>query len=852
MGGRLVGKGGVALRGGRLIEGSDTTESAYAGTIVIWVSLIRSGLPASSSGPGQGSWTTPAQQPVVSTPSAMMTPGALLAVLQQDAPTEAGTDLAAADLLSGGTGQPGLGLDLFVPTKTKELIWHDHYVDFATLLPTHKHDGGDLQLRQADGSVFLTPARKTQPLTVTQWVSAFSTFMSIYVTKHPQATVPLLKYMQIVRGIAQRGGDFRKYDQVFRQLRQSSPMPWNVVHAELYLQVALPSVPSQPFRSNPPTPSQTSYPGRSQSVPRGFCFKYHSGRQCSGCAWKHSCFTCGGAHTQQECRRPSRGGSGALGGSPNPAHLPSKPNGPGLLPTPVKPKKLVLWLEGHPLAQKVLSYFTVGCSLKASMTEPPPLPRNHKSARRNAQLVSAKIDKELAAGRLAGPFQLPPFSRFVVSPLGLVPKKDGDQRLIHDLSFPRGNSVNSTIDHADATVCYASLDEAIQSILSLGTSAFLAKTDIASAFRIIPVSPDDYYLLGMEWQGHLYFDRCLPMGCASSCRIFSEFSSAIKWAAKTRLGIPHMVCVLDDFLLLASSRQVCQQNLDKFLGMCREVGIPMAEEKTFPPAQTMSFLGIELDVVKMEARLPADKLIKCEALVAAALRASRFSLRELQSLIGSLNFACRVVSPGRAFLRRLINLTIGKTSPYYRIRLTSEAKADLMAWSLFLQSFNGTCFFHQSPWQHSDSFHFYSDASKQGFGAVFGSHWLYGQFPQNWQSYDIWILELYALVVAFVTWQSHLSNQKLTFHCDNLNIVQVLNSCSSPNPIVMVLVRFLVVSAMRANCKFRAVHVPGARNKLSDYLSRFQVGKFIEAFPAADRDPTPVPTPFLPSNFKLG
>ena len=129
--------------------------------------------------PGQGSWTTPAQQPVVSTPSAMMTPGALLAVLQQDAPTEAGTDLAAADLLSGGTGQPGLGLDLFVPTKTKELIWHDHYVDFATLLPTHKHDGGDLQLRQADGSVFLTPARKTQPLTVTQWVSAFSTFMYI-------------------------------------------------------------------------------------------------------------------------------------------------------------------------------------------------------------------------------------------------------------------------------------------------------------------------------------------------------------------------------------------------------------------------------------------------------------------------------------------------------------------------------------------------------------------------------------------------------------------------------------------------------------------------------------------------
>ena len=103
------------------------------------------------------------------------------------------------------------------------------------------------------------------------------------------------------------------------------------------------------------------------------------------------------------------------------------------LPTPVRPDKLALWLEGHPLAQKVLSYFTVGCSLKACMTEPPPHPRNHKSARQNAQLVSAKIDKELAAGHLTGPFHLPPFSKFVVSPLGLVPKKDGGQRLIHDL-----------------------------------------------------------------------------------------------------------------------------------------------------------------------------------------------------------------------------------------------------------------------------------------------------------------------------------------------------------------------------------------------------------------------------------
>ena len=65
------------------------------------------------------------------------------------------------------------------------------------------------------------------------------------------------------------------------------------------------------------------------------------------------------------------------------------------------------------------------------------------SAQQNPEIVSAKISKELAAGRLAGPFDSPPLPNFRVSPLGVVPKKaPGEYRLIHHLSFPRGASVN--------------------------------------------------------------------------------------------------------------------------------------------------------------------------------------------------------------------------------------------------------------------------------------------------------------------------------------------------------------------------------------------------------------------------
>lgn len=70
----------------------------------------------------------------------------------------------------------------------------------------------------------------------------------------------------------------------------------------------------------------------------------------------------------------------------------------------------------------------------------------------------------------------------------------------------------------------------------------------------------------------------------------------------------------------------------------------------------------------MMSPLPPDKLEKCRTLVHVYQfsRCKKVTLQELQSLIGVLNFACLVVVPGRAFLRRLIDLTIGVKKPYYR------------------------------------------------------------------------------------------------------------------------------------------------------------------------------------------
>ena len=75
-----------------------------------------------------------------------------------------------------------------------------------------------------------------------------------------------------------------------------------------------------------------------------------------------------------------------------------------------------------------------------------------------------------------------------------------------DLSHPAGASVNDGIEPELCSLKYTSVDEAVELVLSSGSRAVMA---IESAYRIIPVHPDDRPLLGMKWRGHIYIDTAL-------------------------------------------------------------------------------------------------------------------------------------------------------------------------------------------------------------------------------------------------------------------------------------------------------------------------------------------------------
>ena len=524
------------------------------------------------------------------------------------------------------------------------------------------------------------------------------------------------------------------------------------------------------------------------------------------------------------------------------------------MPTPVKISNLLLFLSGYDnsIMQYLANGFMRGFPLHYEGTRFSCQSNNLLCAIQNPTAVDAKLAKELDAHRLAGPFSSPPFPVFRVSPLALVPKKvEGEFRLIHHLSFPKGSSLNDGISTDHTSVSYATVEDAIRRMKTVGPGCFLAKTDIKNAFRIIPIRPQDYNLLGIRWRGLYYYGQCMPMGCSSSCKTFETFSTAIEWIAQNKLHITHILHLLDDFLIISPREELCGKQLDLCLMLCSYLGIPMAPEKTVGPSQIISFAGIELDSILMEARLPQEKLDKCQTLISAFLTCRKVSLQEIQSLAGLLNFACSVVVPGRAFLRRLIDLTIGVRRPHFQIRLSREVKADLNVWQKFLLGFNGRSFFLSDGWHDSHQLQLYTDASGTlGFGAVFRKNWCYGEWPDSWRLRNIAFLEFYPIVLSLHLWGHEMKNRRVLFFTDNEALVHVINKQSCRDKDLMFFVRELVLVCLRHNVHFKAKHIPGLHNTLADSLSRLQLQTFRQLAPAHMHPfPTEIPQHLQPLNW---
>lgn len=153
----------------------------------------------------------------------------------------------------------------------------------------------------------------------------------------------------------------------------------------------------------------------------------------------------------------------------------------------------------------------------------------------------------------------------------------------------------------------------------------------------------------------------------------------------------------------------------------------------------------------MQAWLPADKLEHLKDLVMSISQKCSACLKLWQSLLGHLSFVCRVMSPGRPFLRHMFNILRGHTNPDHFIRIPSHVHSDCQLWKKFFIQFNGVSILAPLAPLDSARTQFYSDASVWGCTAVFGARWFQLQWSISWSQKHINVQEIIPLFLALTT-----------------------------------------------------------------------------------------------------
>ena len=332
-----------------------------------------------------------------------------------------------------------------------------------------------------------------------------------------------------------------------------------------------------------------------------------------------------------------------------------------------------------------------------------------------------KVMKEVRCGRYAGPFKEIPYTEaYMQSPIGLVPKAGGQTRLIFHLSYNFGKesqedlkSLNYHTPDEFCKVKYRDMDYAVKTCLKTlerrrssragkesgeePITLFFAKSDLRSAFRILPILPSQRCYLLMkarhpQTKEYMFFvEKNLPFGASVSCAKFQLFSDSLQFLVEKMAGSSFSVTnYLDDYLFIHYSAEGCNYLVRQFLELCSLINCPVAMDKTEWATPRIVFLGILMDGRKHMLVVPEEKKIKALHWLKWVRDHSKITIKMVQKLTGTLNFLGKAIVPGRTFTRSLYSKLKIKDSQgnplkqYHHVAMGAEFKSDCQMWEFFL------------------------------------------------------------------------------------------------------------------------------------------------------------------------
>lgn len=325
---------------------------------------------------------------------------------------------------------------------------------------------------------------------------------------------------------------------------------------------------------------------------------------------------------------------------------------------------------------------------------------------------------------------------------------------------------------------FPKIDDFVSLIKAKGPGCLMFKLDLRRAYRHISICPSSYNLVGFKWKGHIFFDTVLAMGLRSSAHICQRVTNAF---AFMMFKFGFCVCnYLDDFCGVEKKESA------KFaFTLLRELfiksGIEEALDKACPPSEIMVLLGILFNSRSMTMEVTKERLEEIRMLVNAWLDKDSASLKDIQSLLGKLNFVGACIRSSRVFVNRILNrLRECYVCRSGSFQIPDEVKKDLVWWQKFLPIFNGKALIDYGEWLNVDSV-FSSDSCLTGCGEICGNKFFHSSFPDFilQENLSISCLEMLAVVVSVKLWCNELHRKRVVIFCDNQAVCIVINTGKS-------------------------------------------------------------------------
>ena len=322
-------------------------------------------------------------------------------------------------------------------------------------------------------------------------------------------------------------------------------------------------------------------------------------------------------------------------------------------------------------------------------------------------------------------------------PIYAVPKPNStDLRLVTDHSAGLF-LLNSMIDHSQVMgFPLDNLRHMGEMLLDVRRSIgyvplTLWKSDIADAYRLLPMNP--YWQLKqiITIDGRRYVDRNLAFGSSGSPAIFISFNSLVAWIAKYIIGLDYLSNYVDDSsgcnlsgdtLFYAPFDRDLPRSQTHLLQLWDVLCIPHKERKQVSGVP-LTIIGIDVDPNQMTLTLPEPaKIHLLEELSFWAAKPPKFSLgsfklKHWERMTGWFNWALNVFPLLRPALNNVYPKMGGKQRRDQRVHINNAIWDDLKWVIDHIKRSNGIQILKSMAWTPSVAdYVIYCDACPEGMG----------------------------------------------------------------------------------------------------------------------------------------